>query len=55
MSKWTWNSTYQNLYQKAKLIIKKGTLMVFYKGKEDLYLKRDKPFACEVQDAVPKA
>ena len=37
--KWTWNSTYQNLYDKANNIIKKNETMAFYNEKQQLYLE----------------
>ena len=39
--KWTWNNTYQNLYYRAKNIIKKNVTIVFYNEKEQLYLEMD--------------
>ena len=36
-----WNWAYDELYTKAKSIIKKDTCMKFYNEKEPLYLKKD--------------
>ena len=38
---WTWNNIYQNLYKRAKNIIKKNETMEFYNEKEQLYLETD--------------
>ena len=60
--KWTWNSTYQNLYEKVKIIIKKNANMAFCNEKKQLYLETD-TFGCHSQNkasagegchAVPK-
>ena len=40
-SKWTYNSTYQHLYDIAKAIIKNNATTVFYNKKEQLYLEGD--------------
>ena len=40
-SEWTWNNTYQKLYEKAQLFIKKDAFMTFYNEKEHLYLETD--------------
>ena len=40
-SEWTWNTTYQNLYKRAKNIIKKNSTMSFYNEKEPFYLETD--------------
>ena len=39
--KWTWNDTYQNLYDRVKDIIKKTARMAFHNEKEQLYLETD--------------
>ena len=39
--KLTWNNTYQNLYNRAKNIIKKNEAMGFYNEKGQLYLETD--------------
>ena len=36
---WTWNNTYQRLYNRAKTTIKKDATIVFYIMKEQLYLE----------------
>ena len=38
---WIWNNTYKNLYDRAKNIMKKNAVMVFYNEKEQLYLETD--------------
>ena len=36
---WTWNNMYQELYDKAKAIIKKDTCLKFYNEMEPVYLE----------------
>ena len=38
---WTWNASYQTIYDKAKLIIKADACMKFYDENEPLYLETD--------------
>ena len=38
---WTWNSTYQSLYNRAKTTIKKSIAMAVCNEKEQLYLEAD--------------
>ena len=38
---WTWNKSYQQIYNKAKSIIKKDMCMKFYNKKKELFLETD--------------
>ena len=38
---WTWNASYQQLFDKAKLLIKAEMYMKFYDDTKPLYLKTD--------------
>ena len=38
---WTWNTSYQSLFNKAKLLIKFDMYMNFYNGTKPLYLETD--------------
>ena len=40
-SAWTWNESYQQIYNKAKSIIKKDMCMKFYKENKELFLEKD--------------
>ena len=40
-TEWTWNNTYQKLYEQAKFIIKIDSSIKFYNEKEELYLQID--------------
>ena len=40
-SSWTWNESYQQIYNKAKSIIKKGMCMKFYNEKKEFFLEKD--------------
>ena len=52
---WTWNKSYQTLYSKAKLLIKKDEYMKFYDETKPLYLKTDAfqielvPLCCKLE------
>ena len=39
--KWTWNDMYQNLYDRAKNIIKENVTMTFYNERKELYQETD--------------
>ena len=59
--KWTWNNTWQNLYNRAINIIKKNVAMVVYINRNNYTLKqmhqvrpRNKSSATEGQKVVPK-
>ena len=38
---WTWNASFQALFNKAKLLIKSDMCMTFYDGTKPLYLETD--------------
>ena len=38
---WTWNASYQALFNKGKLLIKSDMCMKFYNDIKSLYLERD--------------
>ena len=38
---WTWNTSYQSLFNKAKLLIKSDVCMKFYDDTKPLYLETD--------------
>ena len=38
---WTWNASYQSLFNKAKLLIKSNMCMRFYNDTKPLYLETD--------------
>ena len=38
---WTWNNTFQNLYDRAKNMILKNATIAFYSEKEQLFLETD--------------
>ena len=38
---WTWNGTYQDLYDKVKMLITKDECMKFYDASKQLYLEED--------------
>ena len=40
-SSWTWNESYQQIYNKAKSIIKKDMCMKFYNENKELFLETD--------------
>ena len=40
-TEWTWNATYQKLFERAKSIIKAETCMTFYDGTKPPYLETD--------------
>ena len=40
---WTWNASYQQLFNKAKLLIKADVYMKFYDDTKLLYLETDAP------------
>ena len=40
-TEWTWNATYQKLFDKAKSIIKEDACMEFYDETQPLYLETD--------------
>ena len=40
-SAWTWNESYQQIYNKAKSIIKKDMCMKFYNENKELFLETD--------------
>ena len=39
--KWTWNSIYQNLHERAKITTERNATMAFYNEKQLLYLDTD--------------
>ena len=39
---WTWNASYQSLFNKAKLLIKSDMCMKFYDDTKPLYLETDR-------------
>ena len=41
MYDWTWNSKYQNEYNRAKFIIKKNMTRAFHHEKQQQYLETD--------------
>ena len=43
---WTWNASYQSLFNKAKLLIKFDMCMKFYDDTKTLYLETDAPGVC---------
>ena len=36
---WIWINTYQNLYERASIIVKRNVVMTFYNVKEKIYLE----------------
>ena len=40
-TEWTWNATYQMLFDKAKAIIKQDVCMKFYEETKPLYIEMD--------------
>ena len=40
-AEWTWNVTYQTMFEEAKAIIKEGTCMRFYDETKPLYMETD--------------
>ena len=38
---WTWNKTYQGLYEKLKAMVKRSMHMKFYDAAKPLYLETD--------------
>ena len=51
---WTWNASYQSLFNKAKLLIKSDTCIKFYDDTKALYLETNDIFTTKITNIRSK-